>query len=45
MYENFEDYVGHTFGYGPTLRERELLYPIPSQEIRNNANLTQNPGY
>lgn len=43
--KNFEDYVGHTFVHGPTLRERELLYPIPSQEIRNNVNLTQNPGY
>jgi hypothetical protein len=25
--------------------EREMLYPIPSQEIRNNANLIQNDGY
>ncbi|MEX0779055.1 MAG: RagB/SusD family nutrient uptake outer membrane protein [Balneolales bacterium] len=41
----FEDYVGHTFVYGPTLQERELLFPIPANEIRNNENLTQNPGY
>ncbi|MDZ7690804.1 MAG: RagB/SusD family nutrient uptake outer membrane protein [Balneolaceae bacterium] len=41
----FEDYVGHTFVYGPTLSERELLYPIPAPERRNNENLTQNPGY
>jgi hypothetical protein len=41
----FDDYVGHTFVYGPTLTERELLYPIPADEIRNNQNLTQNPGY
>lgn len=41
----FEDYVGHTFVYGPTLGERELLFPIPTPEIRNNENLTQNPGY
>lgn len=41
----FEDYVGHTFVYGPTLSERELLYPIPAPEIHNNENLDQNPGY
>ncbi len=41
----FEDYVGHTFVYGPTLSERELLFPIPDSELRNNENLTQNPGY
>ncbi|WP_192346117.1 RagB/SusD family nutrient uptake outer membrane protein [Algoriphagus sp. Y33] len=41
----FEDYVGHQFVYGPTLKERELLFPIPTAEIRNNKNLVQNPGY
>lgn len=41
----FEDYVGHQFSYGPTLRERELLFPIPTAEIRNNNKLTQNQGY
>lgn len=41
----FEDYVGHSFVYGPTLSERELLFPIPDSELRNNENLTQNPGY
>lgn len=41
----FEDYVGHTFVYDETLKERELLYPIPASERRNNENLTQNPGY
>lgn len=41
----FEDYVGHTFVYDETLTERELLYPIPASERRNNENLTQNPGY
>lgn len=43
--KEFDEYVGHTFVYGPTLKERELLYPIPNSEIRNNKNLTQNPGY
>ncbi|WP_114751185.1 RagB/SusD family nutrient uptake outer membrane protein [Pleomorphovibrio marinus] len=41
----FEDYVGHQFSYGPTVTERELLFPIPTAEVRNNSKLTQNPGY
>ncbi|AWW33309.1 RagB/SusD family nutrient uptake outer membrane protein [Echinicola strongylocentroti] len=41
----FEDFVGHQFAYGPTLTARELLFPIPTSEIRNNSNLVQNPGY
>ena len=41
----FENYVGHQFSYGPTVTERELLFPIPTAEVRNNAKLTQNPGY
>lgn len=43
--KKFEDFVGHKFSYGPVLKERELLFPIPTAEIRNNKNLTQNPGY
>lgn len=41
----FDNYVGHTFSYGPILTERELLFPIPTTEIRNNTNLDQNKGY
>lgn len=41
----FEEFVGHKFVYGPVLKERELLFPIPTAEIRNNSNLVQNPGY
>jgi starch-binding outer membrane protein, SusD/RagB family len=41
----FENYVGHKFSYGPVLKERELLFPIPTAEIRNNSKLKQNPGY
>lgn len=41
----FEGFVGHKFVYGPTLKERELLFPIPTAEIRNNTNLVQNSGY
>ena len=43
--KTFENYVGHKFSYGPVLKERELLFPIPTAEIRNNKNLVQNPGY
>ncbi|WP_342088198.1 RagB/SusD family nutrient uptake outer membrane protein [Dyadobacter sp. OTU695] len=43
--KKFENYVGHKFSYGPTLTERELLFPIPTPEIRNNTNLKQNSGY
>jgi hypothetical protein len=43
--KKFDDYVGHKFSYGPVLTNRELLFPIPTVEIRNNTNLTQNTGY
>jgi hypothetical protein len=41
----FDNYVGHKFSYGPVLKERELLFPIPTAEIRNNSKLKQNTGY
>ncbi len=43
--KKFEPYVGHKFSYGPTLSEKELLFPIPTAEIRNNNKLKQNKGY
>ena len=43
--KKFDDFVGHKFSYGPVLKERELLFPIPTAEIRNNSKLKQNPGY
>ena len=43
--KTFDDYVGHQFSYGPVLKERELLFPIPTAEVRNNKNLVQNTGY
>lgn len=43
--KQFDDYVGHQFSYGPILSERELLFPIPTAEVRNNTNLKQNLGY
>jgi hypothetical protein len=42
---SFDDFVGHKFVYGPTLSEKDLLFPIPVSEIQNNKNLTQNLGY
>ena len=41
----FNDFVGHQFTYGPTLKERELLFPIPTSELNNNKKLVQNKGY
>ena len=41
----FNDYVGHTFVDGKTLEEKHLLFPIPADELRNNPNLEQNPGF
>ncbi len=42
---NFEDYVGHTFTYGVTLENPDLLFPLPQDELRNNPNIHQNPGF
>ncbi|QNK63999.1 RagB/SusD family nutrient uptake outer membrane protein [Pedobacter sp. PAMC26386] len=43
--KGFDNYVGHKFSYGPVLGERELLFPIPSRELRNNTNLVPTKGY
>ncbi|MBB6501174.1 RagB/SusD family nutrient uptake outer membrane protein [Pedobacter cryoconitis] len=43
--KGFDNYVGHQFSYGPVLTQRELLFPIPSRELRNNTNLIPTPGY
>lgn len=42
--KQFDNYVGHQFSYGPVLKERELLFPIPTSEVLNGK-LTQNTGY
>lgn len=42
--KQFDDYVGHKFSYGPTLKERELLFPVPTSEVLNGS-LNQNNGY
>jgi hypothetical protein len=41
----FDEYVGHKFSYGPVVSAKELLFPIPTQEILDNSNLDQNDGY
>jgi len=41
----FENYVGHTFSYGITLKQSDLLFPIPISVIRTNPNIKQNPGF
>jgi hypothetical protein len=41
----FDEFVGHKFAYGPTLTARDLVFPIPTSEMRNNRNLVQNLGY
>ena len=43
--KKFDDYVGYKFSYGPTVTTRELLFPIPTDEVLNNKNLKQNTGY
>jgi hypothetical protein len=43
--KQFENYVGHKFTYGPVVTERELLFPIPTAELRNNTNLVPTKGY
>jgi hypothetical protein len=43
--KKFENYVGHKFSYGPVVTQRELLFPIPTTELRNNTNLVPTPGY
>ena len=42
---SFDEFVGHQFPYGPVLTAREMLFPIPTSEIRNNPKLVQNSGY
>jgi len=41
----FENYVGHTFSYGITLKKPDLLFPLPQSALRTNPNLKQNPGF
>lgn len=41
----FVNVVGASNNWGQTFSEKDLLYPIPDDEMQRNENLTQNPGY
>jgi hypothetical protein len=43
--KQFDNYVGHKFSYGPVITERELLFPIPTVELKNNTKLVPTKGY
>lgn len=45
--DDFVDFVGYQPVYldDRSMTTRELLFPIPTDEILNNQNLVQNPGY
>lgn len=47
--KGFDEFVGHlnlNVGSGVPLQAKHLLFPLGTQEMRNNPNLTpQNPGY
>jgi len=42
---SFVNVIGASNNWGQTFQERDLLYPIPDDEMQRNENLTQNPGY
>jgi hypothetical protein len=43
---NWDDFVGHKTVYNQTFTEKQLLFPVPQQEIDVNPNLLpNNPGY
>lgn len=39
---NWDDFVGHTTVSGQTYTEKQLLFPVPQQEIEANPNLLPN---
>ena len=42
---DFDNFIGHKFSYGPVLMEKDLLFPIPTSAIQTNKKLVQNKGY
>ena len=42
---NFIDAVGSTNYFNGPIREANMLFPLPEQELQRNPSLTQNPGY
>ena len=41
----FVPLVGATNPWGKTFTEKNLLFPIPNDEMQRNPKLVQNPGY
>lgn len=41
----FVNLIGATNGNGYTIKESDMLWPLPYSEIQRNPNLTQNEGY
>ena len=41
----YVDLIGAKNGSGATFKTSDLLWPVPTQEIQRNPNLTQNEGY
>jgi hypothetical protein len=42
----WDDFVGHKTVFGATFSEKQLLFPVPQQEIDVNPNLLpNNPGF
>ncbi|CAL1517185.1 RagB/SusD family nutrient uptake outer membrane protein [Chitinophaga sp. MM2321] len=43
---NWDNFIGHTTVFGATFAEKQLLFPVPKQEIDVNPNLLpNNPGF
>jgi hypothetical protein len=42
---NKNGYIDASYGMTRTFSDREYFYPIPSEQIRLNPSLTQNPGW
>jgi hypothetical protein len=43
---NWDNFVGHKTVYGATFAEKNLLFPVPQQEVDVNPNLLpNNPGF
>ncbi|WP_069658167.1 RagB/SusD family nutrient uptake outer membrane protein [Arcticibacter eurypsychrophilus] len=41
----FEPVIGHVNNAGAVIQEKNLLFPIATDELQRNASLIQNPGY
>ncbi|MCE7055251.1 RagB/SusD family nutrient uptake outer membrane protein [Algoriphagus sp. AGSA1] len=41
----FVDAVGATNFFNGAIKEQNMLFPLPEQELQRNPSLTQNPGY